>query len=208
MTVTAADLSKGFASGLLAGLAGAWIMGEFHALVLRISGTAPPASEQDPTEKTAAAISERVFHRTLSREEQKAAGSAVHYAFGGSMAALYEAAAEIAPGVTRDAGLPFGITVWLGAHTIAVPALGLAPPITRPPAQLETVEFAAPLVYGAVTEMLRRLLRGRRADRSRKGLEAPRANEAKVAQRIRARAGSRRTSHTPDSGQRPFLDSR
>jgi hypothetical protein len=31
----------------------------------------------------------------------------------------------------------------------------------------EAAEFAAHLVYGAVTEMLRRLLRGRRADRSR-----------------------------------------
>ena len=91
----------------------------------------------------------------------------MHYAFGGGMAALYGAAAEIAPRVTRDAGLPFGLTVWLGAHTIAVPALGLAPTITRSPARMEVVEFAAHLVYGAVTEVLRRLLRGRGADRSR-----------------------------------------
>jgi putative membrane protein len=55
--------------------------------------------------------------------------------------------------------LPFGVAVWLGAHVIVVPALGLAPPPTRRPLGKEAVEFVLHLVYGAVTELGRRQLR-------------------------------------------------
>jgi hypothetical protein len=42
-------------------------------------------------------------------------------------------------GVSRAFGLPFGAAVWLGAHIVAVPALGLH------------------LVYGSITELVRRV---------------------------------------------------
>lgn len=51
------------------------------------------------------------------------------------------------------------MAVWLGAHVIMVPALGLAPPPTRQPALKEALEFLLHLVYGAVTELGRRLVR-------------------------------------------------
>lgn len=166
MTPAPTHLAKGLAAGIAAGLAAAWIMGEFHALVFRVPGLSPPPAEgKDSTVKTAVAISERLFHHELSPDEEKAVGSAVHYAFGAGVGGLYGAAAEIAPVVSRAAGLPFGIAVWLGAHVITVPALGLAPPITRSPAPFEAVELAAHLVYGAATELLRRLLRGPREPR-------------------------------------------
>ena len=56
-------------------------------------------------------------------------------------------------------GLPFGASVWLGAHVIMVPALGLAAPPTRQPPAKEALEFVLHLVYGAVTEVVRRLVR-------------------------------------------------
>ena len=50
--------------------------------------------------------------------------------------ALYGAAAEIVPRVTTAFGLPFGVAVWLGAHVIVVPALGLADsPCVKPSAK-------------------------------------------------------------------------
>jgi len=45
-----------------------------------------------------------------------------------------------------------------GAHVIAVPALGLAEPPTRRPRSEEGLEFALHLVYGVVTELVRRLV--------------------------------------------------
>jgi uncharacterized membrane protein YagU involved in acid resistance len=55
--------------------------------------------------------------------------------------------------------LPFGVAVWLGAHVIMVPALGLAAPPTRQPPLKEAFEFVSHLVYGAVTELARRFTR-------------------------------------------------
>jgi putative membrane protein len=67
---------------------------------------------------------------------------------------------EIAPIVTRAVGLPFGAAVWLGAQVVAVPALGLAEPPTRRAPRTEAEEFGMPLLYGLVTALVRRLLRG------------------------------------------------
>jgi uncharacterized membrane protein YagU involved in acid resistance len=58
-------------------------------------------------------------------------------------------------------GLPFGAAVWLGAHVMTVPALGLAEPPTRQPLAKEMPELGMHFLYGTVTELVRRLLRGR-----------------------------------------------
>ena len=113
---------------------------------------------EDATVKVASGVTSLAGHR-LADDEKALASSAVHYAFGASVGAVYGAVAEIVPRVTAALGLPFGIAVWLGAHVIAVPALGLAEPPTRRPVAEEGEEFALHLVYGAVTEVARRLLR-------------------------------------------------
>lgn len=159
---TPADVWKGLAAGVVAGLVATWVMGHVHQLASRAPGMPPPAAGgEDSTERTAAAVSERLFHHPLSPEEKKTAGPLVHYAFGATVASVYGVAAEIAPVVTRGFGAPFGAAVWLGAHVITVPALGLSEPITRSSAPMEAVELGAHLVYGGVTEALRRLLRRR-----------------------------------------------
>ena len=81
--------------------------------------------------------------------------------FGANVAAIYGTTAELAPLVSTGWGIPFGAAVWLGAHVITVPALGLSEPITHSAPRAEAVEFGAHLVYGAVAEGLRRFLRRR-----------------------------------------------
>ena len=85
----------------------------------------------------------------------------VHYSFGASVAAIYGTTAELVPLVSNGWGIPFGAAVWLGAHVITVPALGLSDPITHSGLRAEAVEFGAHLVYGTVAEGLRRFLRRR-----------------------------------------------
>jgi uncharacterized membrane protein YagU involved in acid resistance len=119
------------------------------------------AKEEDSTAKTAAAISEGLFHHALAEEEKKVAGAAVHYGFGAGVGGVYGAVAEILPRVTKGGGVPFGTAVWLGAHVIMVPALGLSRPATQSPLPKEVAELAAHFVYGAVTELIRRLIRTR-----------------------------------------------
>ena len=62
------------------------------------------------------------------------------------------------PRVTAAVGFPFGVAVWLGAHVVAVPALGLGNPPTRRPIRQEAEEFGLHTVYGVTTELVRRRL--------------------------------------------------
>lgn len=105
--------------------------------------------------------SRTVFHHKLTLDQKKIAGPTVHYGFGANVAAIYGTTAELAPLVSTGWGIPFGAAVWLGAHVITVPALGLSEPITHSAPRAEAVEFGAHLVYGAVAEGLRRFLRRR-----------------------------------------------
>jgi hypothetical protein len=113
--------------------------------------------DEDATVKVADGIARWLLHRPLSEDKKPLAGNLVHYAFGGSIGAIYGGVAVVAPRVTAAVGLPFGVAVWLGAHVITVPALGLAEPPTRQPRSKEGLEFALHLVHGAVTELVRRL---------------------------------------------------
>ena len=154
------NLWKGFLAGALGGLAASFAMSQFHALFQK-PGPAALQSGEDSTVKAASAVSRTVFHHKLTPDQRKIAGPIVHYSFGANVAAIYGTTAELAPMVSTGWGIPFGAAVWLGAHVITVPALGLSDPITHSAPRAEAVEFGAHLVYGAVVEGLRRFLRRR-----------------------------------------------
>ncbi|MBW8873768.1 MAG: DUF1440 domain-containing protein [Acidobacteria bacterium] len=175
------ELWKGAVAGLAAGLAATYVMTQFQNLSGKLAkaleedepqnpqhaadrgkeegGQRDGQQEEDATVKTAEAISHGLFHHELTREEKKVAGPAVHYGFGTLTGGAYGALAEVAPAVTRGAGLPFGSAVWLGADEIAVPAFRLSgPPLSHPPA-VHARALAAHLVYGLALETARRLVR-------------------------------------------------
>jgi len=154
------NLWKGFLAGALGGLAASFAMSQFHALFQKAGSSALQRGE-DSTVKAASAVSRIVFHHKLTLDQKKIAGPTVHYGFGANVAAIYGTTAELAPLVSTGWGIPFGAVVWLGAHVITVPALGLSEPITHSAPRAEAVEFGAHLVYGAVAEGLRRFLRRR-----------------------------------------------
>ena len=150
---------RGAVAGLLGGLLAAGAMSLLHTVLAEgDSGGGPSTPPDDPTVKVAAAATRLVGYR-LGEAEKAPAGSVVHYAFGAVVGAVYGAAAEIVPMVSRAVGLPFGAAVWLGAHAVAVPTLGLAESPVRQPAAKEAEEFGLHLVYGSITEFVRRLLR-------------------------------------------------
>lgn len=109
--------------------------------------------------KAASAIARSILQHELTPRQKRIAGPAVHYGFGGSVAAIYGAVVELAPTARTAWGLPFGVAVWLGAHVITVPALGLSEPVAQSTPREEATEFGAHLLYGAVVEGLRRLMR-------------------------------------------------
>lgn len=181
------DVWKGAVAGLAGGLAGAYAMNQFQALVSRLGeswheepqrneargqaaqqqqeagereGNRQPREEDaDATVKTARRISRTVLRHELTERQEEVAGPAVHFAFGALTGAFYGAMAEIQPEVALGAGLPFGIAVWAGADEIAVPAFGLSePPLEHPPS-VHAQAFAAHLVYGLTTDLVRRAVR-------------------------------------------------
>jgi uncharacterized membrane protein YagU involved in acid resistance len=173
-------LWKGAVAGLAAGLAATYVMTQFQNLSGKLAKALEEDEPQNPqhaadrgkpesgerkkqqddaTVKAASAISQGLFHHELTREEKKVAGPAMHYGFGTLTGGVYGALAEVAPAVTRGAGLPFGTAVWLGADEVAVPAFHLSgPPLAYPPA-VHARALAAHLVYGLAMETTRRLVR-------------------------------------------------
>ena len=90
--------------------------------------------EDDPTMKSAEAISESVFGHSLAKKQKEKAGPLVHYAFGTLMGGVYGLAAEVSPTVKSVGGLPFGAALFLGADEIALPVLNLTKGPSRVPA--------------------------------------------------------------------------
>jgi uncharacterized membrane protein YagU involved in acid resistance len=161
-----ARIWRGAAAGLLGGLIGAGAMSLASNVLSGIAdpdGAKPPPVEQgdDATVKMAQMLVQGLAGRPLPEHTKPLAGHIVHYAFGGGVGVLYGAAAELVPRVTMGFGLAWGVAVWLGAHAVTVPALGLAEPPTRRPLSKEAPEFVLHLLYGSATELLRRLLCGR-----------------------------------------------
>ncbi len=157
------DLRKGLLAGAVGGLVACFAMSQFHLLFQKVESPSEVTSE-DSTVKASSAVSQKIFHHQLTPDEKKIAGLAMHYGFGASIAAFYGAAVEVAPVLGRGGGTPFGASVWLGAHVITVPALGLSEPVSRSTPRQEAIEFGAHLIYGAVVESMRRLLRTQRSD--------------------------------------------
>ena len=180
-----ANVLKGLVAGLAAGLVASWTMNQFQAAWTRLaagfekshgaqsmqpsegpnpnetSGQSAEEKEQqdDATVETAKVISRNLLGHELQESEKKAAGAAVHYAFGAVTGGLYGAMAEVTPQVTAAAGLPFGAVFWVVADEVAVPVLGLAKGPTEYPVSTHVYSLASHLVYGVTAELSRRAVR-------------------------------------------------
>ena len=155
---------RGALAGLVGGLLAAGAMSVTHKALPKAG--APADEGDDATVKTAEAVMRPLTGRPVPEDKKPFASQAVHYAFGASVGAVYGAVAELVPRVTSGFGVPFGLAVWLGAHVITVPALGLAQSPARRPLSKEAPELGLHAIYGGVTEAVRRLLRGVRSAKS------------------------------------------
>ena len=144
-------------AGLLGGLLGAGAMSVAHSLVASAGQRDAPSRAQgdDATVKVADALSRIVRGRGLSERERPAAGSAVHYGFGAAMGVTYGICAAATRVATVGWGMAFGAVVWLGAHVIMVPALGLASSPLRQPLPKEALELGMHLLYGVTVHLVR-----------------------------------------------------
>jgi putative membrane protein len=144
---------------------GAYAMERFQALWseterrARPKQTAGAAKDKPTTVKAAERVVETVLHTELPDEMKPVAGEAMHYGMGMFSGAIYGAIAEVVPIVRAGNGLLFGAVLWFVADETAVSAVGLAKRPSAYPPSTHAYALSSHLVYGFVTETVRRVLR-------------------------------------------------
>ena len=83
----------------------------------------------------------------------------MHYAVGAASGGIYGGLAEMIPTLEVGEGLGFGAGLWLIADEVTVPALKLSKPPTAFPISTHVYALASHLIYGWVTEQVRRAVR-------------------------------------------------
>ena len=156
---------RGALAGAIAGVVGAYAMERFQALWAETEKRARPretagaAKDEPTTVKAAERVTETILHTELPEELKPVAGEAIHYGMGMLSGAIYGAVAEVVPIVRAGNGLLFGAALWWLADETAVSALGLAKRPSAYPPSTHAYALSSHLVYGFVTETVRRVLR-------------------------------------------------
>jgi hypothetical protein len=154
----------GAGAGLIGGLAGSFAIGAFHNFWAKKMRSSIVQKGTQSTERAADRLSRGVLGHGMDQPTKHKAASAIHFAFGSLMGAAYGAAVSANRNVGMALGVPFGATVYAGAHAAAVPAFGLSEPPTKSRPREEAGEFLGHLVYGVVTDLTRRaVIRAARA---------------------------------------------
>jgi putative membrane protein len=162
---------RGAIAGAIGGLAGTLAMNYAQRLwTLAMDGHPPKSAagkhdardwqerteQQNSNEMAAQALARATLNRTLTCDELAVAAPIVHFSFGAAVGALYGFYAERA--ARRRSGMQLGSGLWLTADEIAMPLMGLSQSTLRRPLEMHVQSFVAHLVYGGVTERVRRIL--------------------------------------------------
>lgn len=175
MALRSRSLVKGFFAGALGGALGTLVLNFFQKgsleatrRVERKVGNGQTYTKQqeellktfeDAHARTAEDVA-AVVGAPLSRDQRAPAALVTEFAFGILCAGIYGALAESLPFVTAGFGTVYGAALFAGASEVVLPLIQFVPsPGERTPVQ-HAGGLAGNLVYGAVTEGTRRLLRG------------------------------------------------
>jgi hypothetical protein len=159
----------GFAGGLLGGLA----MNVFSRAVASLGntreakgaapgldrvgrGAQPPqadgVAEDDATVRVGTVAYRALTGRTPRRTIQSWLGTAVHYAFSGTVGAFYAMVAGHLPFIRAGHGILYGTTVWIVADETIIPLLGLSRGPRQLPVAVHAYALASHWVYGLTLE--------------------------------------------------------
>src|SRR6201996_5097133 len=164
-------LVRGILAGVAGGLVAAWMMNEFSGTVGKKLDNAieTPADKQelearsdgeDATMKAADKIVETVTGgRHLSHEQREIGGPIVHYTMGAITGGVYGALAEYSTAVRVGFGTTFGGVLFATADVFGVPAFHLGGWPDEYPVSSYASPLVAHLIYGATTELVRRVVR-------------------------------------------------
>jgi len=145
---------RSLAKGLLAGLIGGLVATAAKTLTERIY---PPRihGEPEPPEE----LAERFAGHELVGTQKEVAPEAIRWGFGALTGAAYGALVEYYPAATAKDGAGFGMALSSLTHGTVLPAMGLAAAPEEQTTRERTSEMATHVVYGVVTELVRRVVR-------------------------------------------------
>jgi hypothetical protein len=167
------SIAKGAFAGAVGGLAGTLAMNYAQRLwTLVADGGAPPSAagphdardwqerdeHQNSNEIAAQAVASAVLDRPLSGRERSIAAAAIHFSFGAAVGAIHGAYVDRLPRSWRS-GVGLGTALCLTADEMAMPVLGLSQSTVHRPLEMHVQSFVAHLVYGIVTQRVRRVSR-------------------------------------------------
>ena len=165
---------KGFAAGMLGGAVGTLVLNLFQQASLKGTSAVEDNVHDAHTythqqeallkgfDKAHTQTAETVAASVglpLSTSQKKHAAPVAEYAFGMLCGGVYGVLAEYLPQTTSGFGTVYGAALFTGASEVVLPALGMVPmPDERTPIQ-HLGGLSGNMVYGAVTEAVRRTLR-------------------------------------------------
>jgi putative membrane protein len=145
---------KSLAKGLLAGLIGGLAATAAKTFAEKLY---PPRTHGEP--EPPAVLAEKVAGHKLTGAEKEVSVEAIHWGFGALTGAAYGALAEYYPAATQKDGAAFGTALASLTHAKALPAMGLSAEPEDQTIRERTSEMATHVVYGVVTETVRRFIR-------------------------------------------------
>jgi hypothetical protein len=165
-------LLAGLAAGVIGGIVATWALDRYQEGALEATrrrenaaGAAPSLSREQEDQlreqqrahvEAAERLAKSTFGKGLSRRQRRNAAPIVHYAIGALAGGAYGFAVEILPVVRRGYGTGYSNLLFLGGSEAVLPWFNLG---TRQRFQPAHGGLSAPLVYGAVLETTRRILR-------------------------------------------------
>jgi putative membrane protein len=149
-TTSERSLAKGLLAGLIAGL----VATAAKTLAERIYPPRTHGEQEPPT-----LLAERVAGHELTGPQKEVAAETIHWGFGALTGAAYGALAEYYPAATAKDGAGFGMALSSLTHGTMLPAMGLSADLEEQTARERKSEMASHVVYGIVTETVRRVVR-------------------------------------------------
>lgn len=147
-------LEKSLAKGLLAGLIGGLVATAAKTLAEKIY---PPRTHDEPDPPVF--LVEKIAGHELTISQKQVSAEAIHWGFGAMAGAAYGALAEFYPAATAKDGAGFGITLASLTHEGALPFAGLSSDPEDQTPREKSSEMVTHVVYGVVTESVRRIVR-------------------------------------------------
>lgn len=116
--------------------------------------------ERMPPAEVADRLTRRVSGHGLSRQQRISVLNPAHYTFGAALGVAYVMAARRWPAVTRDLGVPAGLTIYGSTHASTLPILRIQEPPWKLPISAVLWEGTSHVVFGLALEGFRRAFLG------------------------------------------------